>query len=113
MLGDLWDPSIASDWVHYASYLMLAQCTKVPNEYERKLYKKGLGNANFRPLNLDGHLTASDASNSRLFDQPALSLRAQLQTLQEASLQGSSHGFGTMTDDVSQVAEGLLRNTRV
>ena len=105
LMGSLWDPAIAHHWTHYASFLLLDSAA-ASSEYTRKLFRSGLGSGAFTPLRLSRGLALHRPM------EPALSLGSQMALFSQTQ---GMHGRSlpeTLTDDVSQIAPGLLKATQ-
>lgn len=106
LLNELWDPSIAEHWVHFATYLLLDQSTISPS-YNTKLYRISLGECVFRTLKVD---SGSMMKGSAMV--PRLSLESQI--MQSQSQDSSFVMPPILTDDDNtQLAPGFIKATMV
>jgi hypothetical protein len=106
LLNELWDPSVAEHWVHFATYLLLDQSSLSPH-FESKHFRKSLGECVFHPLKVD--ISAMKASPMI----PKFSLESQI--IQSQSQDSSFVMPSVLTDDdfTTQIAPGFIKATMV
>ena len=109
LLTELWDPSIAEQWVHYAAWLLLQLSTSCPGYGRDELWKKPLDDIVFTQLDLSNN---SHSMPRPMAPQFSFERTSQISQSQDAS--GILEPLGTQTVDNSQhrAGDGFLRATQ-